>query len=57
MVNFDEFLKPQSLRSNKVSRQKLVENAKAEKLKCDIFGDFHTLCFLEKCAGLVSLSH
>ena len=24
--------------------QKLVENAKIEKLKCDIFGDFQTLC-------------
>ena len=24
--------------------QKLVENAKIEKLKCDILGDFQTLC-------------
>ena len=24
--------------------QKLAENAKIEKLKCDIFGDFQTLC-------------
>ena len=24
--------------------QKLVENAKIQNLKCDIFGDFQTLC-------------
>ena len=25
-------------------RQKLVENTKIQKFKCDIFGDFQTLC-------------
>ena len=51
MVYFGEFLKTWSLRSNSVTRQvnfkkgqKLVENAKIEKLKCDILGDFQTLC-------------
>ena len=28
--------------------QKLVENAKLEKLKCDILGDFQTLCWRQK---------
>ena len=28
--------------------QKLVENAKIEKLKCDSFGDFQTLCVMSK---------
>ena len=28
--------------------QKLVENAKNEKFKCDILGDFQTLCFCSK---------
>ena len=27
--------------------QKLVENAKIQKLKCDILGDFQTLCALK----------
>ena len=26
-------------------RQKLVKNAKIQKLKCDILGDFQILCF------------
>ena len=48
MVNFGEFLKTWSLRSNSVTRQvtfiriKLVKNAIIEKLKCDILGDFQT---------------
>ena len=50
MVQFGEFLKTWSLRSNSVTswsiliRQKLVENAKIDKLKCDLLGDFQTLC-------------
>ena len=28
--------------------QKLVENAKLEKFKCDILGDFQTLCYWVK---------
>ena len=50
MVNFGEFLKTWSLRSNSVTRQvsfkigqKLVENANIQKFKCDILGDFQTL--------------
>ena len=50
MFHFGEFLKTWSLRSNSVTRQvnfligqKLLENAKIEKLKCDILGDFQTL--------------
>ena len=48
MVNFDEFLKTWNLRSNSVTRQvifnrtKMVKNAKIEKLKRDILGDFQT---------------
>ena len=44
------FWKTWNLRSNSVTRQvnfligqKLLENAKIEKLKCDILGDFQTL--------------
>ena len=43
---FGEFLRTWSLRSNSVTRQvtfnrpKMVENAKINKLKCDIFSDF-----------------
>ena len=50
MVNFGEFLKTWSLSSKSVARyvifkgQKLVENAKIQKFKCDILGDFQTLC-------------
>ena len=47
--NVGEIFKTLSLRSNSVTRQvtsieKLVENAKIEKFKCDIFDDFQTLC-------------
>ena len=38
-VNFGEFLETWSLRSNQ-----FVENAKIEKLKCNILGDFQILC-------------
>ena len=51
MVHFGEFLKTWSLRSNSVTRQvsfligqKLVENAKIKKFKCDIFSNFQTMC-------------
>ena len=49
MVHFGEFLKTWSLRSNSVPdrsvliRKKLVENAKIQRFKCDILGDFQTL--------------
>ena len=50
MVNSDEILQTCSLWSNSVARQvifktgqKLVENAKIKKLKCDILSDFQTL--------------
>ena len=49
-VNVCEFLKTCSLRSNRVTRQvsfnrtKIGENAKLQKFKCDILGDFNTLC-------------
>ena len=48
MVNFGEFLKSeacgQTVFPDISKEQKLVENAKIEKLKCDILGDFQTLC-------------
>ena len=50
-VTSDEFLKNLK-RSNSVTRQvtfigqKLVKNAKLEKLKCDILSNFQTLCYL-----------
>ena len=49
---FGEFLKTWSLRSNSVTRQvligqKLVENAKIQKFKCDILSNFQTM-FLAK---------
>ena len=37
MVHFGEFLKSWSSRSDSVTRQKLVENAKRQKFKWDIF--------------------
>ena len=45
---FGEFLKTWSLRSNSVTRQvligqKLVENAKIQKFKCDILSNFQTM--------------
>ena len=52
MVNFGEFLKTKHEacgqtelpdRSAIKIAQKLVENAKIGKFKCDIFGDFQTL--------------
>ena len=49
MVNFGEFLKSEACSQKVVpdrsllKGQKLVENVKIEKLKCDIFGDFQTL--------------
>ena len=48
-VHFGEFLQTWSLRSNSVTRQvsfnrtKIGENAKIEKLKCNILCDFQTL--------------
>ena len=60
MANFDEFLKTWSLRSNSVTRQvnfnrtKNGGNAKTEKLKCDILGDFQTLW--KGCHGLCLIS-
>ena len=51
MVYFGEFLKTWNLRSNSVTRQvsflkgqKLVENAKIKKFKCDILSKFQTMC-------------
>ena len=50
MVYFGTFLKPefcgQTVLPDRsiLKGQKLVENAKMEKLKCDILGDFQTLC-------------
>ena len=58
MTNFDEFLKTLILRSNSVTRQvtfnkqKLVKNAKIQKFKCDILGDFQSLCLL--CSFFIS---
>ena len=50
MVHFCEFLKTWSLRSNSVTRQvnfkigqKLVENDKIQKFKCDILSNFQTM--------------
>ena len=48
LVHFGEFLKTWSLRSNSVTRQvligqKLVENAKIQKFKCDILSNFQTM--------------
>jgi len=50
MVNLASFLKPEACgqavlpdRSLLIG-QKLVENAKIWKFKCDILGDFQTLC-------------
>ena len=50
MVHFGEFLKPETCgqtvlpdRSILIG-QKLVENAKIKKFKCDILSDFQTLC-------------
>ena len=45
MINFGEFLKTRGSEVTLPERpiligQKLVENAKIEKLKCDILGDF-----------------
>ena len=48
--HFGEFLKTWSLRSNSATRQasfnrtKLVENAKIQKFKWDILGDFQMIC-------------
>ena len=46
MVNFGEYLINWSLRSNSVTkqvnfnRQKMLENAKIQKFKCDILSNF-----------------
>ena len=60
MVHFGEFLKTWSLRSNSVTRQvsfligqKLVENDKIQKFKCDILSNFQTMCECVK----ISLFH
>ena len=50
MLDFDEFLKPEACGqtvlpdSSILIGQKLAENIKTQKLKCDILGDFQTLC-------------
>ena len=50
MINFGEFLQSLSLHQTVLldrsilSEQKLVKNAMIEKLKCDILGNFQTLC-------------
>ena len=51
MVHYGEFFrKPKACGQTELSDssvligQKLVENAKIEKFKCDILGDFQTLC-------------
>ena len=49
MVQFGEFLKPEACGQTELPDrsvligQKLVENAKFKKFKCDILGDFQTL--------------
>ena len=49
-VHFTSFWKPEACGQTVLPDrsilhgQKLVENAKIEKLKCDILGDFKTLC-------------
>ena len=49
IVHFGDFWKPETngqtvLPDRSIlNEQKLVENAKIDKLKCDIFGDFQTL--------------
>ena len=43
MVNFGEFLKTSATRQGNSKGQKLTENAKIQKLKCDILDDFQTL--------------
>ena len=54
MVNLVEFLKSEAcgqtvLPDRSVLKgQKLVENAKIKKFKCDILGDFQTLCIVDK---------
>ena len=50
MVNLASFWKPEAFGQTVLpdrsilKGQKLVENDKIEKLKCDILGDFQTLC-------------
>ena len=58
MVASVEFLKPEACSQTVLPDkslligQKLLENAKIEKLKCDIFSDFQTLCnSRSKCVG------
>ena len=52
MANFGEFLKPKACGQTVLpvmailTRKKLIENAKIEKIKCDILGDFQTMCHL-----------
>ena len=53
MDHFNKFFKPETGgqtvlpdRSILIG-QKLVENAKIENLKCDILGDFQTLCKMQ----------
>ena len=43
MVHFGEFLKTVLPDRSVLIGQKLVENAKIQKLKCDILGDFQTM--------------
>ena len=50
MVHFGEFWKPEACGQTVLPDrsvllgQRLVKNAKIEKFKCDILGDFQTLC-------------
>ena len=50
MANLASFWKPETSGQTVLPdrsillRQKLLENAKIEKFKCDILGDFQTLC-------------
>ena len=50
MVNLASFWKPEACGQTELPDrsvligQKLVENAKIEKFRCDILGDFQTLC-------------
>ena len=47
MVHYGEFLKGQTVLPDRsvLIGQKLAENARIEKFKWDILGDFQTLCY------------
>ena len=46
MVNFGEFLKTETCGQTVLPDRSILkgQNAKIEKVKCDILGDFQTLC-------------